>query len=56
MAGLIKPSLRWDNYYGLTHFIVPPIAKEIEEPKKMQNQLLNSQLRKIVASKSTLII
>ena len=35
MVGLIKPSLRWDNYYGLTHFIVPPIAKEIEEPKKM---------------------
>ena len=34
MVGLIKPSLRWDNYYGLTHFIVPPIAKEIEEPKK----------------------
>ena len=29
-----KPSLRWDNYYGLTHFIVPPVAKEIEEPKK----------------------
>ena len=23
-----KPSLRWDNYYGLTHFIVPPVAKE----------------------------
>ena len=22
-----KPSLRWDNYYGLTHFIVPPISK-----------------------------
>ena len=29
-----KPSLRWDNYYGLTHFIVPPVAKKIEEPKK----------------------
>jgi N-acetylmuramoyl-L-alanine amidase len=23
-----KPSLRWDNYYGLTHFIIPPVAKE----------------------------
>ena len=23
-----KPSLRWDNYYGLTHFIVPPVSKE----------------------------
>lgn len=23
-----KPSLRWDNYYGLTHFIVPPVATE----------------------------
>lgn len=22
-----KPLTRWDNYYGLTHFIVPPIAK-----------------------------
>ena len=51
-----KPTLRWDNYYGLTHFIVPPVAKEIEAPKKMQNQLLNSQLRKVVASKLTLII
>lgn len=26
MAGK-KPQLRWDNYYGLTHFIVPPVAK-----------------------------
>lgn len=24
-----KPTLRWDNYYGLTHFIVPPVAKEV---------------------------
>lgn len=26
-----KPSLRWDNYYGLTHFIVPPVAKEVKK-------------------------
>lgn len=23
-----KPTLRWDNYYGLTHFIVPPVATD----------------------------
>ncbi|MEB5791887.1 SH3 domain-containing protein [Staphylococcus hominis] len=26
-----KPSTRWDNYYGLTHFIVPPVAKEVKK-------------------------
>lgn len=26
-----KPSLRWDNYYGLTHFIVPPITSETKK-------------------------
>lgn len=26
-----KPSKRWDNYYGLTHFIVPPVAKEVKQ-------------------------
>ena len=29
-----KPSLRWDNYYGVTHFIIPPVAKE----KKVSNK------------------
>ncbi len=28
-----KPLLRWDNYYGLTHFICPPVAKETPKIK-----------------------
>ncbi|MDN5612429.1 MAG: SH3 domain-containing protein [Staphylococcus equorum] len=29
-----KPLTRWDNYYGLTHFIEVPYAKETSTPKK----------------------
>ncbi|MGC7731139.1 N-acetylmuramoyl-L-alanine amidase, partial [Staphylococcus epidermidis] len=41
-----KPSLRWDNYYGLTHFIVPPIAKEIEAPKKDSKSAPKQSIKK----------
>lgn len=29
-----KPSNRWDNYYGCTHFIVPPVAEETKLVKQ----------------------
>lgn len=29
-----KPTTRWDNYYGLTHFIIPPVAKDEKKPSK----------------------
>ena len=32
-----KPSLRWDNYYGLTHFIVPPVASKSKPKKEVKN-------------------
>ncbi|MCH8673950.1 SH3 domain-containing protein [Staphylococcus lugdunensis] len=46
-----KPTLRWDNYYGLTHFIVPPVAKEFKvlktETKKAPTQTNKTKTKKI---------
>lgn len=49
-----KPSLRWDNYYGLTHFIVPPISKNKvtnvvkETAKKVTNVTKSSNKMRIL--------
>ena len=31
-----KPQLRWDNYYGLTHFITVPYTEEKKKPVKKE--------------------
>ena len=42
-----KPSLRWDNYYGLTHFIVPPVAKENKAVSSSKQQAPKQKLKSI---------
>lgn len=47
-----KPSTRWDNYYGLTHFIVPPVAKEVKKAstnkKEAPKQKKSTEKKKII--------
>lgn len=47
-----KPSLRWDNYYGLTHFIVPPVAKEVK--KASTNKKEAPKQKKSIEKKKTI--
>lgn len=47
-----KPSKRWDNYYGLTHFIVPPVAKEVKKVQTFSKEAPKQE--KVVKSKKTI--
>src|SRR5699024_5168035 len=44
-----KPLTRWDNYYGLTHFIEVPYAKETSTPKKKAPKAATSKPTKKVS-------
>lgn len=54
MVGLTKPSLRWDNHYGLTHFIVPPVAKENKAVSSSKQQAPKQKVKKHLLKKNYL--
>lgn len=44
-----KPSNRWDNYYGCTHFIVPPVAPAVKTVATKKSEAPKSVTKKATA-------